>query len=128
LPVSFFVPSSTSNIGSVSHPAGDRPSHPNLVNELTSQMGTSLYVSDFATSRRTYSEEMAKSARLCSNNRAVRFLKLVFATLVLGTTLASADLAPTLSTKGLANSADLIVVGKWSAYRKRGQVKLCTTG
>ena len=27
----FLCASSTSNIGSVSHPAGDRPSHPNLV-------------------------------------------------------------------------------------------------
>jgi hypothetical protein len=33
LPVSFSIaPLSASIIGSVSHPAGDRPSHPNLVN------------------------------------------------------------------------------------------------
>jgi hypothetical protein len=63
---------------------------------------------------------MAKSARLCSNNRVVRFVKLVFATVFLGTTLASADFAPTLSTKGLANSADLIVVGKVERVRETG--------
>jgi hypothetical protein len=34
----FLCALSTSIIGSVSHPAGDRPSHPNLVNKLTSKV------------------------------------------------------------------------------------------
>jgi hypothetical protein len=49
---------------------------------------------------------------LCSNNRVVRFPNPALAILVFGATLAVADIVPTLSTKGLVNSADLIIVGK----------------
>jgi HEAT repeats len=63
---------------------------------------------------------MAENSVLCSNNRAVRFLNLAFVTLVFGTTPVVADFAPTLSTKSLANSADLIIVGKVERVQQTG--------
>jgi hypothetical protein len=58
----------------------------------------------------------------------VRFVNLVFATLVCGTTLAVADLAPTLSTESLVNSADLIIVGKVERVQQTGSGDITYNG
>jgi len=47
-------------------------------------------------------------------------VNLAFAVLVFGTTLVVANLVPTLSTKALANSADLIIVGKVERVQQIG--------
>jgi hypothetical protein len=55
-------------------------------------------------------------------------VNLAFAALVLGTTLVVADLAPTLSTRGLANSADLIIVGKVERVQQTGSGDITYNG
>src|SRR5712664_1059301 len=77
---------------------------------------------------RSYCERVAENPVLCSNNRVVRFVNLAFATLVLGTTVVLADLAPALSTKGLANSADLIIVGKVERVQQAGSGDITYNG
>jgi len=55
-------------------------------------------------------------------------VNLAFATLVFGTTLVVANLAPTLSTKGLVNSADLIIVGKVERVEQTGSGDITYNG
>jgi len=50
----------------------------------------------------------------------VRFLNLAFAILSFSATLVVADIVPALSTKGLVNSADLIIVGKVERVQQTG--------
>lgn len=71
---------------------------------------------------------MAENPVLCSNNRVVRFLNLAFVTLVLITTSVVADIAPTLSTKSLANSAELIIVGKVERVQETGSGDITYNG
>jgi hypothetical protein len=47
---------------------------------------------------------------------------------VFGTTPAVADFAPTLSTKGLVNSADLIIVGKVERVQQTGSGDITYNG
>jgi len=63
---------------------------------------------------------VAENPVLCSSNPVVRFLNLAFVALALGTTPMVADLAPALSTRSLANSADLIIVGKVERVQQTG--------
>ena len=58
----------------------------------------------------------------------MRFLNLALAILVFGATLAVADIVPTLSTKGLANSADLIIVGKVERVQQTGSGDITYNG
>jgi HEAT repeats len=58
----------------------------------------------------------------------MRFVNLAFAALVLGTTPVVADLAPTLSTNRLANSADLIIVGKVERVQQTGSGDITYNG
>lgn len=71
---------------------------------------------------------MAENPVLCSNNRVVRFLNLAFATFLLGTTFVVADIVPILSTNGLANSADLIIVGKVERVEQTGSGDITYNG
>ena len=63
---------------------------------------------------------MVESTILCSNNRAVRFVTTLFVTLVLATTFLAAGPRPTLSVKGLANAADLVIVGRVQRIQQIG--------
>jgi hypothetical protein len=65
---------------------------------------------------------------VCSNNRVVRFLSLAFVTVVLGTTPTVADIAPIVSTKVLADSADLIIVGKVERVQETGSGDITYNG
>jgi len=55
-------------------------------------------------------------------------VNLACATLAFGTTLAVAGFAPTLSTKGLVNSVDLIIVGKIERVQQTGSGDLTYNG
>lgn len=65
-------------------------------------------------------ENVVESTILCSNNRAVRFVTTLFATLVLAPTFLVAGPRPTLSVKGLTNAADLIIVGRVQRIQQTG--------
>jgi HEAT repeats len=77
---------------------------------------------------RSYCQRVVENAVLCSNNRVVRFPNPALAILVFGATLAVADIVPTLSTKGLVNSADLIIVGKVERAQQTGSGDITYNG
>lgn len=58
----------------------------------------------------------------------MRFLKPVFAILFLGTTFVYANLVPGLSTKGLVDSAELIIVGKVERVQQTGTGEITFNG
>jgi hypothetical protein len=77
---------------------------------------------------RNYCQRVAENPVRCSNNRVVRSVNLAFGALVLGTTLVAADFAPSLSTEGLANSADLIIIGKVERVQQTGSGDITYNG
>jgi len=70
---------------------------------------------------------VAKTDSLCSN-AFVKSANLALAAFLLGASSVSADLVPTLSTKNLAERADLIVVGKIERVQESGPGNIAVRG